>query len=134
MIMDFVSKAASLLSNALELVFTVVINAIVTPLSLLYTAITQTFEGKWKLSDLSGVYYFWWSHKDKIIKCSNSLGVTTVLTKFSKAPRSMLIVFALTVIPLIICAATKLIVDGCSKKNPKDSNVIDVEEIEDTKR
>jgi hypothetical protein len=135
MVMDKISTVTSAVAKVLDWIFTIVINAIVTPLSLLYTAITQTFGDKWKLSDLKGVYYFWWSHKDKIIKCSNSLGVTSVITKLSRAPRLMLIVFAVVVIPLVLCAATKLIIDGIGKKGEakKDPNIIDVEPIEDKK-
>lgn len=129
MILEGIAKASGWVSSLLELLFTTVVNIVVTPLSLLYTLLTQTAEGKWKLSDLSGIYYFWWSHRDKIIKCSNELGLTGVVTKHSKHPRTFMVVLGLVLLPIILAAAIRLLVQLCASKseNVEDDTVIDAE-------
>lgn len=128
MVLSHFEKLSEVVAKILEWIFTIVINAVVAPLSLLYSLTTKTLGSAWKMVDIPGIYYFWWSNRDKIIKYSNEdASVSSALSKIKGNPRVLLLLFALAVIPMIIAAAVKLLVRSWCPDNKDTGNIQDAE-------
>ena len=130
MILNVLNKTATIIVTVFDVVITCAINIVVVPITLLYTAVTSQLSDRWKLSDISGIYYFWWSHKEKIIKCANSTGLSSHLNVLTKCPRLLLVLFVAVAVPVTIAAIIRLAIRAFSKRDTKKQDDIVIVETD----
>ena len=107
-VFNLCDKAASALMTVFGFLSAVVINLITVPLSLLYTAVTETLSDRWKLDcEAPGVYYIWWSFNCQCVKCSCDSSFSGVHQKFEEYTILSLVVFDCIAPWILLCAALK---------------------------
>ena len=122
MVLSVVSNVVSRVWQVIDAGFTVILNCLLVPLSLLYTAISHVLGGRWQLSDVvHGVYYLWWSRKEQSVK--SPLGLITGCS------RSSAFWFTVVAIPLILAALLK-VVTIAARKNKSGTDILEAEVVE----
>lgn len=100
---DFFVKISDTIFNMLSTLFSIALNVILVPLSWLYSAVTVTLGGAWRIVNVKDVCYIYWSISNGIaLITSKSEKVKLVLD--SKNPRLVLLLFAIAVPVLVIGA------------------------------
>lgn len=123
MILSAVSNVVSKVWQVIDAGFTAILNCLLVPLSLLYTAISHALGDRWQLSDVvHGVYYLWWSRKEQSLK--SPLGL------ISGCSRSSVFWFTVVAIPLIFAALLKVVTTS-AQKNKSDADILEVVEVVD---
>lgn len=110
--MTFINKVFSSVFDYLELILGVLVNLLLVPLTLLYTALTTKVNlGKFSITPAGAVYYVWYSYPEHRLKCSDAVagGILRGIKLLKTNPLAAAYIMAILCLPAIIGGVIMLI-------------------------
>lgn len=102
MVLESYAKVTSTAVKCVDFIIMLLLNALVVPLTLIYTALSQKLSDSWALTSIPGIHYLWWSMADEVIKGSGNIRLDYLGGTKINSPRTLLSLFIISAPVLII--------------------------------